>query len=223
MPTSVLWMGGIAAFLGFFIGSITPNDEYAASKFDLRGALLWALAGATFAGGLTLFAADTHVYNGLYAAGFGAVIAIFRLVATRGPRVPRNNDLPDGITRGQGASSKEKFKYVERLYKNASFHRDNYYATRSPRDWRYGDSGINAEDLQMLAESLKTAYDNVFGILLILVRELPSEPGEPAVIVVRGSKDLRACKVENGALTVVGCEAPIPAATIAGVIGYAWR
>lgn len=227
MNTSVLWIGGIAAFLGFMIGSYRPsgkfgNDEYAASKFNMLGATVWALIGATLAGGLAAYASAGEVI-GLYAAAFGVILVGVRFLTMRGPSVPQNSDLADGVTRGQGASAKDKFKAVERLYKKASFHRDSYYATRSPLDWRFKEGGMPLDTLNMMAGSMQDVSENVFGILVLLVRELPGEPGEPAVIVVRGSENLRACKVVNGTITVPGYDQSIPATSIAGAVGYAWR
>jgi hypothetical protein len=110
-------------------------------------------------------------------------------------------------------------KDAERMYKKASFHRGSYYATRSPRDFRYGATGAPARDLDLLKPGLAQANPNTFATLVVLVRELPDAPGEPAVIVAETSS---AIVVSANGITVPGVGL-MKAQTIAGMVGYAWR
>jgi|GEM_PF-2733162 len=224
IPSSVLWIGGIAAGLAFFLGSFPPNrGDMAASEWDMQGSLFWTVAmGGIFGGGaLYLNSGDTI---GLIAAGFGALVGVTRLLTTRPPRVPKGAPLTDGINRAQGDSPKAKFKAAERAYNKASFQagNSNRFATRAPRDWRYGAGGMAISDFTMLADSLASANSNTFDILLLLVRELPGEADQPAVIVVRGAAQLRTV-TRNGNSFSIPQVGEIPAASIAGAIGYAWR
>jgi len=222
IPSSVLWVGGIAAFFGFFLGSFPPNrGDMAASEWDMQGALLWALSMAGIFGGGSLYLHSGETI-GLIAAGAGALIALARFLTTRPPRVPKGAPLTDGVNRSQGDTPKARFKAAERAYNKASFQSGSRYATRSPRDWRYGSAGMAIADFSMLADSLGSARSDTFDILLLLVRELPGEADQPAVIVVRGASQLRAVTRTGNAFTIPNV-GEIPAASIAGAIGYAWR
>jgi hypothetical protein len=223
LPSAVLWAGGFAAFFGFILGSFPPNDEYAGIKFDFPGALIWALAAGGAVGGLFLWV-TTGAMIGLAAVGIGAALGGLRMFATRGPSAPKGQPVQDGVNRFVGDSSKAKFKAAERMYRRASFANGEWYATRSPRDWRFGDEGMDAETLSMLADATAGARSNVLEVLVLLVRELPGQPGEPGVIVVRGTDKLRAVTADksNNAL-VIPDVGTVPGKTIAGAVGYAWR
>lgn len=220
ISSTVLWAAGIAGFLGFMLGSFPPNDEYAATKFDMGGALMWAVAAAAFVGGLFLFGSTGALVPAAYGVGLGVLIAGVRFLSTRPPRVPKNYAAINGVTRFEGATAKAKYKAAEKLYNNASFNRNGYYATRG-RDWRF--NGTSSEMLLMLGESCASPNPNTFAILVLLVRDLPGEPGEPAVIVVDSVEGLRKVKCEVDGITVPGFDKKIPAGSITGLVGYAWR
>jgi hypothetical protein len=167
---------------------------------------------------------STGATIGFAAVGVGAVLGAMRMFATRPPRAPKGKPIEDGVNRLQGDSYKTKFKAAERMYRNASFADGTWYATRSPRDWRFGDEGMDAETLNMLVQSASTARSNVLQVLVLLVRELPGQPGEPGVIVVRGEDKLRAVTADNSNnALVIPDVGSVPGKTIAGAVGYAWR
>lgn len=226
IPTSVFWVGGIAAFLGFLLGSIPPNrGEMAGSEWDSQGALLWAMACAGIFGGGYLYLATGDTFLGLGAAGVGGLIAVGRLVSTRPPRVPQGSPVAEGINRAQGDNARDKFKRAQKSWKNASFQRDassRYFATRSPREFHYGADGMPAADVNMLRDALANARSDMFDILVLLVRDLPKEAEQPAVVVVRGSANLRQIKVDAEGFEIPG-QPKIPAKSIAAAVGYAWR
>ncbi|MBX3152804.1 hypothetical protein KF728_21780 [Candidatus Obscuribacterales bacterium] len=220
ISSSVLWAAGIAGFLAFMLGSFPPNDEYAGSKFDLGGAFIWGVAAAAFVGGMFLFGSTGVLVPAAYGMGLGVVLAGFRFLTTRPPRVPKNYAVKNGVTRFDGDSTRAKYKAAEKAYNNASFNRNGYYATRG-RDWRF--NGASSELLLMLGESAKSPNPNTFAILVLLVRELPGESGEPAVVVVDSVEGLRQVKCEADGITVPGYDKKIPAGSITGTVGYAWR
>jgi hypothetical protein len=225
IPTSVFWVGGIAAVLGFFLGSIPPNrGEMAASEWDSQGSLLWAFAAAGIFGGGMLFLTTGDMLFGLGAAGFGALIAAMRLLTTRAPRVPTGAPLAEGINRAEGQTPKVKFKAAQKAWKNASFQRDGGrgFATRSPREWHYGVDGIPAADMNMLRDSMANAYSDTFDTLVLLVRYLPEEAEQPAVVVVRGAANLRLVKVDGEGFSIPG-QPKILAKSVAAAVGYALR
>jgi hypothetical protein len=223
LPSSVIWVGGIAAFLGFIIGSVPFHEDDYGWKFDMQGALMWALAAAGIAGGLTLKGATGSWTPAIFAIGLGALLALGRISLTRGPRVPRSGDLADGVNRGEGDSQSAKWKSAQKMYKHASFHRDSYYAARAPIEWRFGDEGMTGEIINALSYSTQNPSSETFDILLLLVRQLPDEVDQPAVVVVRGGANLRQVRITGTGITVPGYESEIPRRNIAATVGYAWR
>jgi hypothetical protein len=221
LPSNVLWAAGVAAFLGFMLGSFPPNDRDSAVKWDMSGALVWALAAAALVGGLFLYGSTHELFPAVYGVGFGALMGGLRLLTTRPPRQPKNYAAKNGVTRFDGENAKAKYKAAQKLYNNASFQNGNWYATRG-RDWRYND-GVPASLLEMLADSARSPSSEQLAILVFLVRELPGEPGEPAVIVVNGGEALRQMKVDRDGILVPGYDKKVPANVITGMVGYAWR
>jgi hypothetical protein len=223
LPSAVLWLGGIAGFLGFLLGSIPPHDPDGGWKFDLLGAFAWAIAGSGVVGGLALhFNTGDWLVAGC-AIGAGLLVALARFALTRPPRVPTSGDLNDGVNRAAGDSTEAKFKAAQRMYKAASFHDGNYYATRSPRDFRFDEHGMTAEVAGALYQGLAQPSRGTFDILVLLVRELPGEPGQPAVVVVRGGANLKQVQLGKSTITLPGLSDTIPFKSIAATVGYAWR
>jgi hypothetical protein len=222
ISSGVMWAAGVAAFVGFMLGSIRPNDEYAATSFDMPGAIVTAIAAGLFVGGLALVATTGAWIPAVYGIGLGALLGVIRFLNTRPAARPQNCDLQPGVNRPEGADSRAKLKAAEKLYNKASFHNGGrYYASRG-RNWRYSD-GIPAADLSMIAESASNPRSDTFDILVMLVRELPGTTGEPAVIVVRGGAQLRLIKATANTISVPGVDLPIPASSVLGMVGYAWR
>lgn len=222
IPSAVLWISGIAAVLGFLIGSVPPRGENRGWEFDTQGSILWGFAAAAIAGGGTLLLTSGMLFPGALICAVGFVAAIARIIATRPPRVPMNFDLADGINRAEGDDTKSRMKVARKMFHNASFKYNGRYATRSPRVWTFGKQGPDSGMLSMMGEVCQDPHYDTFDILVILVRELPFEPGQPAVIVVRGGNQLRATRVGNGSLTPPSGPA-LPASSIEAMVGYAWR
>lgn len=212
-------MAAIAGFLGLVLGSLRPNDPDAATKIDGQGALIWALAAAGIAAGLGERLSAGSWGIGLFTLAVGVVIAIARIAMTRPPQVPKALDLQDGINRPQGETAAQKMKNAERMYKKASFHRGSYYATRSPRDFRYGSAGAPASDLALLNPGLEYPNSNTFATLVVLAREIEGTPGEPVVVVAQTTS---AISVDSSGIKIPGV-GTIKAQAIAGMVGYAWR
>jgi hypothetical protein len=105
------------------------------------------------------------------------------------------------------------------MFKKASFHRGTYYATRSPREFRYGQAGAPAGDMDLLKPGMADPSPRTFATLVLLVRELPGAPGEPAVVVAETSP---AIVVTANSITIPGV-GTIKAQAIAALVGYAWR
>jgi hypothetical protein len=226
MTFNVELSAGIAAFLGFIIGSVPPRGENRGWEFDLKGALSWMITAAGIVGGIAQYLSTGRISPAIYAVAIAVLVAFFRWYATRPPREPHDCILSSGVNRISGAGTQaQKFKKAERRYKNASFSAgsSSRFAARSPTDFRFGKNGIDAHTLGILKESVEDPYPEVFDILVILMRELPTAPGEPAVVVVRGSQCLRTVKIESDGLTVPGYNQKLPASAVAGVVGYAWR
>lgn len=217
----VLWMAGIAGFVGFMLGSIKPNDEYAGSKFDMPGAMVTGLAAAAFVGGFALFATTGALVPAVYGLGLGAVLGLFRYIDTRPAKTPKGGDLQPGVNRAEGADNKAKLKAAQKLYNRASFHNGGRYFASRGREWRYHD-GASTSDLAMIFEGARRASSDTFDILVLLVRELPGS-SEPAVVVVRGASQLRLITVSDDSITVPGVNQVIPARAIVASVGYAWR
>lgn len=83
LPSGVLWAAGFAAFVGFIFGSVPPHGENRGWRFDMPGAVLWAAAGALVVGGLTSFALSGFAVPALVVSGFGLLLGVMRLIATR--------------------------------------------------------------------------------------------------------------------------------------------
>ncbi len=224
LASSVLWAAGIAAFVGFIFGSVPLGRPNAGWEFDMGGAVVFAMAGALiFGGGVHILTTGLWM-PAILAVGFGALLAGVRLINSMPARIPTNCEVKEGINRGEGDTPRAKWKSAKRLYNNASFRNGNsYHATRSPRNWSFGSSGPDAGFLNMLAGSLANANHDQFDILVMLVSELPDEPGQPAVVVVRGSGALHHVKCEADGITVPGYDKKIPAKSISQLVGYAWR
>ncbi len=223
VPSSVLWVAGLAAFLGFLIGSVPPRGENRGWTFDSQGALMWAIAAGGIAGGATHVSTTGEWFPGLWASLIGAAFGVMRILLTRPPRVPTNFDLQDGINRAEDVEPKRRRKLAKKMFNNASFHDvHGRYATRAPIEWKFDSKGPNQEMLDTLREAIDMRSYSQFDILVILVRELPFEPGQPAVIVVRGSNQLLATRIGAGSITPPSGPA-LPAANIEAMVGYAWR
>jgi len=225
LPSSVLWAAGVAAFLGFMLGSFPPNDRDAAVKFDMGGAMVWAMAAALVVGGLALYMNSGAWVPAVYGIGFGCVLALLRLVSTRPAPTPSSLILAEGVNRATGETPKARLKAAERMYNKASFrstHNERYFATRG-RDWRFGAGGADARSMSILADAATRPSEDTFAILVVLVKDLPGEADQPAVIVVRGGANIVQVKVEQDGMTVPGFDKKIPASSISGTVGYAWR
>lgn len=220
LPNSVLWVAGLAAFLGFLVGSVPPRGENRGWTFDSQGALMWAIATGSIAGGITYIISSATWFPGLWACLLGSAFSLMRIVLTRPPRVPTNFDLEDGINRAQHIDPRRRLRLAKKMFKNASFHDNNgRYATRAPREWYFDSKGPSQQLLHMLHDAIES---HEFNILVILVRELPFESGQPAVIVVRGANQLLATRIGAGSITPPSGPA-LPAANIEALVGYAWR
>ncbi len=222
ISSGVLWAAGIAAFLGFLIGSVPPRGENRGWSFDSQGALMWSFAAAGIVGGGAYINSTGSWFPGLWACLVGAAFGVMRVLMTLPPRVPKNYDLQDGINRAEGADPKSRSKAAKKMFRNASFNNNGWYATRAPREWHFGNAGPNQEMLDMLKETMEDSRPSTFDILVIHVRELPFEPGQPAIIVVRGGSQLQATRVGAGSLTPPSGPA-LPASSIEAMVGYAWR
>lgn len=221
LSSGVLWAAGIAGFVGFMLGSINPKDEYAASNFHMPGALLTGAAAAAFVGGIALYMSTGIWVPAIYGIGFGAVLGVVRFISTRPAPRPKRGDLNPGVNRAEGADNSAKLKAARKLWNRASFHNGgDYYASRG-REWFYAN-GMSASDLSVIADGVAHASSSQFDILVLLVSEVPGV-GEPAVVVVRGSDQLRLVKVTADSLTVPGVESAIPGKAIVAAVGYAWR
>ncbi|MBS1997387.1 MAG: hypothetical protein JSS86_13795, partial [Cyanobacteria bacterium SZAS LIN-2] len=224
-PRSVLWVSGVSAFLAFLLGSVPAHGGTSAAwEFDLNGAVLWAMAGAGFFGGGTLFLVTGQVLPGLAAAGLGAAIACCRILAERPPRVPRNYPLSDGINRFPGETQRARLRAAKRAFKKASFSErpgSSYFATRAPREWWYV-GGMAYSDCITLNMALAAATPTTFDILVVLVRNLPDEPDQPAVIVVQGAANLRKVRVHPDRIEIPG-QTAIATSAVVALVAYAWR
>lgn len=221
LPSSVLWMAAIAGFLGFLIGSVPPRGENRGWSFDGMGAVSWAIAGASMAGGLTYWGATGAMLPALYFVLAAFAVAGFRVYSTRAPRVPHGEDLEDGVHYGAGDSQSARFKAARAIYKHASFKSGSgYFATRSPIEWNFNASGASASALSALAEGAASANREQFDILVLLVHDVDGKG--PAVVVVRGAQKLRGMKVQNRSIIVPG-SVDIDTTQIASMVGYAWR
>ncbi len=217
------WVIG-AAVLAFFLGSIPPNrGEAAGWEWDMKGALMWAVVAASLVAGIGNYMSTGALTPALYEIAVGVGVALLRIATTRPARTPKGADLTDGVNRVQGDSLRAKSKAAQRAYNNASFHNGKgYYASRG-REWNFGDGGVRPDFLEMLGSSMQRPSHDTFDILVLLVRELPGQVGEPGVVVVRGGANLRACKVAADGITLPDGTTKIAASTISASVGYAWR
>lgn len=221
--TTVLWIAGIAAFIGFILGSVPAEGENRGWRFDMPGAVLWAVAAALIAGGLASGFTSGVWIPALLAVGFGALLAGVRIINTLPARVPRNSDLAAGVHRVEGDSTKAKFRAAKRLFYNASFREGNHYATRGLKEFWYGSGGgMPGYDLEALASGVAYSQSDTFAILVLLVNRLPEQEHEPSVVVVRGTHQLRQVKIGADFIEVPGV-GRIHAGWVAGMVGYAWR
>lgn len=223
VPSAVLWAAGFAAFVGFIFGSVPTSGENRGWRFDMQGALLWAMAAGLVAGGLVSCALTGLALPALAAMGLGGLCGMMRLIATRPPRTPRQADLPHGITRVTGDSPAAKAKAAKRLYYNASFRSgDNYWATRGLKEFSFGSAGMTADDLAFLKSGTLRAYPDTFDILVLHVTCLPGTENEPGVVVVRGAQNLRQITYGADYLELPGI-GKVQARTVCAMVGYAWR
>lgn len=220
ISNGVLWAAGIAGFVGFMLGSINPNDEYAASKFHMPGALLTGAAAAAFVGGFALFFTTGVLLPAAYAMGVGAILGVARFISTRPAPRPKGGDLNSGVNLAEGTDARARLKAAQKMWNRASFSDRGYYASRG-REWFYSN-GMSASDLSVIGEGVKYANSSQFDILVLLVKEMPGV-GEPAVVVVRGTSQLRQVTVTADSITLPGVESPIPGKSIIAGVGYAWR
>jgi len=217
--STALIAAAIAGFFGLVIGSLPPNDPDAGAKLDGTGALLWAIAAAAIVGGLTEGLSSGSWTTALTTIVIGFLVAGSRMASTRPAEIPTSLILQNGINRPQGATQAEKMKNAERMFRKASIRRNNYFATRSPREYRYGAQGATAADLELIGSSLPFASPDTFGTLVLLVSELPGLPGEPAVIVAQTDESMT---VDKTGVDIPGVGFFKPA-TISASVGYAWR
>lgn len=220
--SSLTWIVGIAAFIGFIFGSVPTSGANRGWEFDMPGAVLWAVAAGLVAFGLHAGFATSDWVSALVFGGFGALLGFGRILATLPPRSPRNTLLNEGVNRVEGETPKAKFKAAKKLFYNASFKRGDYYATRGLKEFWYGFAGgMPAYDLQSLASGIAYSSPDTFDILVLLVNRLPDQENEPAVIVVRGGS-LRSVGVGSDYLEIPGV-GKVQTAWVAGMVGYAWR
>jgi hypothetical protein len=76
--------------------------------------------------------------------------------------------------------------------------------------------------MNMLRDSMANAYSDTFDTLVLLVRYLPEEAEQPAVVVVRGAANLRLVKVDGEGFSIPG-QPKILAKSVAAAVGYALR
>ncbi len=223
LPSAVLWAAGFAAFVGFIFGSVPPHGENRGWRFDMPGAMLWAAAGALVAGGLASFAVSGMMLPALLASGFGLLLGVMRLIATRPPQSPREVEVQHGITRVEGDTPAAKFKAAKRLYYRASFRSgQNSWATRGLKEFSFGSAGMTAEDLELLKSGTSRAFPDTFDILVLLVTQLPGSENEPGLVVVRGAQNLRQIQFGADHIEIPG-EGKVLARTVSAMVGYAWR
>ncbi len=85
MSTQVKWAAGILGFVGFILGSV-PFDRYNyGSQFDMGGAVVGALAGALVGGGVAEMLTTGVLLPGIFAAGFGALLIVIRVINMMAP------------------------------------------------------------------------------------------------------------------------------------------
>jgi hypothetical protein len=221
---SVLWVSGIVGFVAFLIGSTPRNDE---KDFELEGAVVWGVAMAALSGGFEYWWQTPHrlISAGSIGIGIGVALVLMRLISTRPPRRPRTYQLQDGVNRAFGDDLQSRLKAAYKLYNKASFSDGARYAARGNGDHRYGAQGIPVEDLRTLGELLsRWVSSSALAILVLLVRELPGECAQPAVIVVKDLQHVgEQIVVDDTGIVVPGFDKKIPANAIAAVVGYAWR
>ncbi len=224
LSSSVMWAAGIAGFIGFLLGSVPPRGANRGWEFDMGGAVVVAMAAALLVGGITFGLTEGEWLAAAFPIGFGALLAGARILNTLPDSAPRNGNMENGVHRGTGETQKQRFRAAKSMYRRASFRSgDNYYATRAPREYDFGSAGASADYMNLLASATPYANSDTFDILVILVNELPGESEQPAVVVVRGSGNLRSVKVELDGLTVPDFDKKIPAKSIVAFVGYAWR
>lgn len=224
LSSGTWWVIGIAAFLGFMLGSLRPNDPDAAVKWDMQGALMMAMAAAAIVFGIAAYLASGAWVPGIYGLGFGLFLCAMRFLMTRPAPRPTSRLLDEGVHRGEGDTARARYKAAERTYNRASFNsgsNSRYFASRG-RDWRF-KNGADQSFVDMMVDSARNASSDTFDILVLLVSDLPGEAGVPAVLVVRGGQNLRKITAANGNLNLPCYDKPIPASSIRGLVGYAWR
>lgn len=223
LPSGVLWAAGFAAFVGFIFGSVPPTGENRGWRFDLPGAILWAISAALIVGGLSTFVVEQGAVWPLAASGLGFALAGFRIASTRPARTPRERELVAGINRVEGDTPKAKLKAARRLFHQASFRSgENYWASRGLKEFHFGSAGMSFDGLELLKDGVSRAFPDTFDILVLLVTRLPGEENEPGVVVIRGAENLRRLKFGGDYFEAPGV-GKVQMQTVYAMVGYAWR
>ena len=233
IPSDVFWAVGIAVAAGFLLGRFPPEganrDVDFGIVFETIGAVIWAVAaGAAVAGGL-IFAITSGYWSFAFVAiSIGALVAAFRMWLCY-PRNTHRVFMNGGIHRAKGDTVKARLEEARRLYYSASFlsSYDLDIAVIASRlynwEFEFGKSGPSASAMAMLRTSIAMAGCSTFDILVVLLRSLPDEPQQPAVLIVRGLPSVQALQVDDAGLKLPDYDKKIPASSIIAFVGYAWR
>lgn len=207
----------IATTLGVLIGLLSSFKAPSRDprwKIPILRITLGGLKGGCFAAATALLAGFADLeYIGL-AAILGGLSAYFQ------PAI--KYDAVAGTNLVSGCKSTQRSAVASKMLDQASFSSNAYDGIRTLQHFRFGASGPSASYMQMLQQDLKTADNLSFGVLAILVKQLPDQPDEPALLVIQDADQLRLTQADADGISVPFYAHKINASAIVATTTYAW-
>lgn len=153
------------------------------------------------------------------------LLMLFAESTSDGSRADRSSayELSSVVNRATGTTLESRLQKARDMYNSANFRSDEGFSiyTHRGRDWYFDSDGANPRHMESLRDRIAHADIYTFGILVILVRSLPGELEQPAVIVVEGLDNLRSCEVREDSIKVPGYDPEISARSIEAFVGFA--
>ncbi len=208
---------GLATATGVLIGLLsslkTPSRDGRWQISFLRVAF-GILKGGSFALAAALLVSFADLEYTALVAGLGAVAAYFQ------PSLKYNAGV--GLNPVSGCKPSEKLSVAKQMLHRATFWSDGYSGLRTMQHFSFDENGARASYLAMLKNDLAEASDLTFGVLAILVKQLPDQPEEPTLLVIRDAKQLRLLSADADGIYCASYNIKVNAKDILATTTYAW-
>lgn len=214
---NVMQFVAIAITLGVLIGFLSsikkPSKDPRWSIPALR-IMFGCLKGGYLATALALLASFGELEIIGLSAALGALFAFLQ------PAI--RYEAVAGLNPVIGCKSSEQLSVASAMLARATFKSARFEGTRVAQHFLFGGAGPSTSYMQLLQQDLDNAQNLTFGILAILVKQLPDKPGEPALLVIQDAELLRLTRADADGISGPVYTYKIKIGDIIATTSYAW-